>query len=115
MVARALTGFAYHATFEEAFQPLHVSSSRSVSSTESFRDSHDPWSRTGALRVMNMASDLEIHDAASSSTLSCGYDRHFRTLAESLPQIVWLASAECCRSEERRVGKECRSRWSPYH
>ena len=21
----------------------------------------------------------------------------------------------CKRSEERRVGKECRSRWSPYH
>src|SRR5207253_4839546 len=27
------------------------------------------------------------------------------------------ASAPCAaaRSEERRVGKECRSRWSPYH
>ena len=26
------------------------------------------------------------------------------------------AEAEAlCRSEERRVGKECRSRWSPYH
>src|SRR5260221_7634564 len=24
-------------------------------------------------------------------------------------------SAEVWRSEERRVGKECRSRWSPYH
>ena len=23
--------------------------------------------------------------------------------------------AEVFRSEERRVGKECRSRWSPYH
>ena len=23
--------------------------------------------------------------------------------------------AEKLRSEERRVGKECRSRWSPYH
>src|SRR2546427_7729941 len=23
--------------------------------------------------------------------------------------------AALCRSEERRVGKECRSRWSPYH
>ena len=23
--------------------------------------------------------------------------------------------ARGCRSEERRVGKECRSRWSPYH
>src|SRR2546421_5306137 len=22
---------------------------------------------------------------------------------------------DVCRSEERRVGKECRSRWSPYH
>ena len=22
---------------------------------------------------------------------------------------------QLCRSEERRVGKECRSRWSPYH
>ena len=25
----------------------------------------------------------------------------------------YIAEAE--RSEERRVGKECRSRWSPYH
>ena len=25
--------------------------------------------------------------------------------------IMWLE----IRSEERRVGKECRSRWSPYH
>ena len=22
---------------------------------------------------------------------------------------------ECAETEERRVGKECRSRWSPYH
>src|SRR2546430_14112217 len=27
--------------------------------------------------------------------------------------IVWLVN--WARSEERRVGKECRSRWSPYH
>ena len=26
-----------------------------------------------------------------------------------------LAKARHARSEERRVGKECRSRWSPYH
>ena len=29
----------------------------------------------------------------------------------SLPSI----HIPLCRSEERRVGKECRSRWSPYH
>ena len=28
---------------------------------------------------------------------------------------VNAALAEMGRSEERRVGKECRSRWSPYH
>ena len=26
-----------------------------------------------------------------------------------------LTDVEAERSEERRVGKECRSRWSPYH
>ena len=26
-----------------------------------------------------------------------------------------VSESELCRSEERRVGKECRSRWSPYH
>ena len=38
--------------------------------------------------------------------LACGLD----------PQksIFWRQS-DVYRSEERRVGKECRSRWSPYH
>ena len=27
----------------------------------------------------------------------------------------WRKHRKPCRSEERRVGKECRSRWSPYH
>ena len=31
--------------------------------------------------------------------------RHHSTIARELSR----------RSEERRVGKECRSRWSPYH
>ena len=29
-------------------------------------------------------------------------------------ELVW-GSRSTARSEERRVGKECRSRWSPYH
>src|SRR5688572_33427901 len=34
-----------------------------------------------------------------------------------LRPLEWLNAplASCPRSEERRVGKECRSRWSPYH
>ena len=30
----------------------------------------------------------------------------------NLALLIWLVPL---RSEERRVGKECRSRWSPYH
>ena len=29
--------------------------------------------------------------------------------------LVYRNARYFCRSEERRVGKECRSRWSPYH
>src|SRR5690348_18431282 len=28
---------------------------------------------------------------------------------------TFMILGDTCRSEERRVGKECRSRWSPYH
>ena len=32
-----------------------------------------------------------------------------------VPPIVPVGEGSLSRSEERRVGKECRSRWSPYH
>src|SRR2546430_17506860 len=45
-----------------------------------------------------------------------------RTLAEAwtpfditLSRIAIFPVTNVIRSEERRVGKECRSRWSPYH
>src|SRR2546421_6136920 len=36
--------------------------------------------------------------------------RRGRAIAHRTGGLLWLG-----RSEERRVGKECRSRWSPYH
>src|SRR2546425_8696695 len=32
-----------------------------------------------------------------------------------VPDVSLQAEGSLARSEERRVGKECRSRWSPYH
>src|SRR5258705_8992563 len=32
-----------------------------------------------------------------------------------VPGAIVLTRTTAMRSEERRVGKECRSRWSPYH
>src|SRR2546425_11966468 len=36
-------------------------------------------------------------------------------VVEDLPRVENHAGRPEVRSEERRVGKECRSRWSPYH
>ena len=37
------------------------------------------------------------------------------TMADTAQLAAAIRAALLCRSEERRVGKECRSRWSPYH
>ena len=34
---------------------------------------------------------------------------------QTMPDVEALIKTLKSRSEERRVGKECRSRWSPYH
>src|SRR5574337_459505 len=36
-------------------------------------------------------------------------------IAAILTGVKWYLIVVLIRSEERRVGKECRSRWSPYH
>ena len=50
----------------------------------------------------------------------CGVDRVVTVADKGLNCSENIAAATasgdgCARSEERRVGKECRSRWSPYH
>src|SRR2546427_12903117 len=52
-------------------------------------------------------------------------DRKAKTVQQALQDLyrqlsaaqlgITVASILLGRSEERRVGKECRSRWSPYH
>ena len=41
--------------------------------------------------------------------------QEIRTFKDHIDAIYALAFTRDGRSEERRVGKECRSRWSPYH
>src|SRR5690349_24473140 len=43
-------------------------------------------------------------------------DQNLRFLAKKIKTTSMFAHIRAAtRSEERRVGKECRSRWSPYH
>jgi len=43
------------------------------------------------------------------------YDEAHDFLSEAFRMGKLAGKQEAYRSEERRVGKECRSRWSPYH
>ena len=48
------------------------------------------------------------------------YGKHTRLFRSQLPTVIFYTQIvnvllAAIRSEERRVGKECRSRWSPYH
>src|SRR5256885_2356729 len=66
----------------------------------------------GSLPVEVLFADGSDPDRAQIlDTLSRWGIRNLRALAE----IADISRSERLRSEERRVGKECRSRWSPYH
>src|SRR5260221_11852414 len=71
------------------------------------RIDHSLWRRSSIGRLV-MATTLErLRDDAAIATVND--PRWARVVARDRS-----ADGEF-RSEERRVGKECRSRWSPYH
>src|SRR3712207_4404022 len=45
-----------------------------------------------------------------TANVTFGADGRVREVVPTTEELVG-----CAQSEERRVGKECRSRWSPYH
>ena len=73
------------------------------------KEIHDP-----AL-VLAAVGEQDIH--ATLDTLPKNWHNKLALLQNELLPRDWQAHniEQPTRSEERRVGKECRSRWSPYH
>ena len=62
------------------------------------------WSQTCALPILTVKSHVVFHSMLSPII----------NLGLITPKVL-ISETLDFRSEERRVGKECRSRWSPYH
>src|SRR3989454_7173880 len=63
----------------------------------------------GDVHTLALASGKEAIAALGTQHFDCV------VVDPQLPDMSGLELIEDLRSEERRVGKECRSRWSPYH
>ena len=69
---------------------------------------------------MEGAKEEDMHDGESmmgrvGEYVRIGYSERGRKCMRARVRRVREGEGERGRSEERRVGKECRSRWSPYH
>src|SRR5256885_15734967 len=62
-----------------------------------------------------LVAHVEVLAAATPLPLNVDSERCFPDDPGGVSETVTLLAAAGARSEERRVGKECRSRWSPYH
>src|SRR3712207_9242390 len=67
-----------------------------------------------ALTHQRVLQVLPINDTTITHTWTDSYPYSCISIFALHPQYVDLTRLPA-RSEERRVGKECRSRWSPYH
>src|SRR5260370_28975636 len=62
--------------------------------------------------VKRQSCDVDFMDESDIAALTL----HWQGGEIMTMPVEWFEKAyELIRSEERRVGKECRSRWSPYH
>ena len=62
----------------------------------------------------------EVHPDLFAALANCIVGQQISTKAQTtiwnrMVETFGEVTPETMRSEERRVGKECRSRWSPYH
>ena len=63
----------------------------------------------GLIKVCDVL--VENYRSSVMDRLGLGYD----SVSRANPQLIYLKISSQGRSEERRVGEECRSRWPPQH
>src|SRR5256885_11748620 len=64
------------------------------------------------LSLVSPATGVQIYECGAIKTEPARFEWVFKAPEA---ELLDLSGKKIGRSEERRVGKECRSRWSPYH
>ena len=77
------------------------------------RNAHPHTDCSGTLALVHNGI-IENADLLRAQLERAGHRFATETDTETLAHLIEAAAGDT-RSEERRVGKECRSRWSPYH
>ena len=73
------------------------------------------------MTLKQLAEKIGYSNAAVSQVVNGRYSNSsYKVIAEKINEVLGTEglperTETPSRSEERRVGKECRSRWSPYH
>ena len=66
-------------------------------------------------RELKVQMDANLENQGLARAVAAAYVSQADPTVEELTEVKTAVSEAFSRSEERRVGKECRSRWSPYH
>src|SRR5439155_9001501 len=86
---------------------------------DGIRDGHVTGVQTCALPISTLPTSASRRHGGSTATgwlRVCSVASPVSCAAARLKSSIWpVASMATTRSEERRVGKECRSRWARYH
>ena len=97
---------------------VYSNETESVYALKTFRDEYleDEQTRNRFRKEAEVWIDLERHPyLVKASFVEEISGRLYIAMEHIAADEQGLNSLDAYRSEERRVGKECRSRWSPYH
>src|SRR5947199_6312506 len=81
-----------------------------------FFSSRRRHTRSVSAFLLNRSSDLlDLVEMQQQDNHEYPFLYQRQTCHQVQPNQATYQKRQKCRSEERRVGKECRSRWTPYH
>src|ERR1043165_6644006 len=74
-----------------------------------------PYIGTSAIRIRGIGGRIDVCAQEYPGSQTDAENQWKSDLARAVIDVTHRKNPIRLRSEERRVGKECRSRWSPYH